>query len=866
MKTKTAFNSRTKNILVIILSALMLLSAGLGFGGLLGKSDIASAATYDFRMSNESLEKFYVSHWANGQGSRVSGETNGKWYVGYGDINESGTKSFTQLPNFNSGNRGYDGNASHSYYWSITLSTRLYSNANTQTMIKFVAEDDATVVFSGLISKASSNKESLAGTQNGVDSIWLAGVNWSNEEYNWVNKQEYEIGMYKYTASNGSVTKIKSTYYNSEFVWLIPQNSITVAAGDEIYFTYKCLNKGDASNEYGTQALALFSSQATEYFEPTTPVDPEEPETPTDTRPENIPDVNVTSGFQKVAHYKFDDASDLGKNSASTGSDYDLTNSGLTIDGTLGGVKLSGTNFMYAPGITKSEADFSDAIKGNFSISFKAYAKLGPSDGRHYILSTGLDDSEKEIFAVSWEGTDLVVIAGGEEYRIDKAKADLDGNGEKDLYMLDETASWYRYTIIYNESDEENIKLTIRVDRMTNGMYGNYTVNTQKTLLSKVSFGGSEYYGFAIGAQSKLGSYEEGYATGSASFSPNIADLRIYAGIVDDAEILQIWKDDEGSNWYDRSGTYEMTIQNNQNAGTITGVANGAQYGLGHKVTVNIQAYNQKGYNVSKILWNDEEIAFTDNGGGSVSFERTIGKEGHDKTFGAITLKVNYTRTQHNIEVWENGVKNETLSGLYYEDTDASAYVFTVTAASGSKIDTVKLNGEDITRKLDDNNVYRCAVTEDLKFEITYAKPQYNLKFQIATTETATAKPSYKANTEVYPNKRYDANETVTVKLTAPDGCEIKAITWGNQEIDLTKNSDGVKLTKDGEYVTKIEIVKVLDTNVTVKVHYNKVGEVSEDLEIAGCESGIRSIEFGAGLVVLAGALLVIKKSKKSAK
>lgn len=60
----------------------------------------SATTTYPFRYDSNStylLDTYYMNHWRTGQGSRVYGETSGKWYFGYGDVSDS-AYSFTQLP------------------------------------------------------------------------------------------------------------------------------------------------------------------------------------------------------------------------------------------------------------------------------------------------------------------------------------------------------------------------------------------------------------------------------------------------------------------------------------------------------------------------------------------------------------------------------------------------------------------------------------------------------------------------------------------------------------------------------------------------------------------------------------------------
>ncbi|MBQ9104397.1 MAG: hypothetical protein IJY57_04890 [Clostridia bacterium] len=826
-----------------------------------GGSTTTTGGDYVFfnQAGTDGLNDKYISHWKAGQSQHISGETNGTWQFGSGDVSTSKALSFTAASVGTAdadGNRVYTSGSNHNLYYQSCAYNALYSTASTQTMYVLTAEQKATFVFSGLISKATSNKEQLAGTQNNYNPVWIAGVNHTDAAYNWANGHSYTVGMYK-VASTGTVTKIHENTFTSEYAWLVPQTEHVLNAGDKMVFTIKCNAAADVN---ATGTLVLLSSKAVEYVENPDVVVPDEPE---DTRPETLDDIITTSGFTKIAHYKFANNGTVATDSL---GNYNLTNSGIAVDSTLGGAKLSGTSFMYAPAIAQDGSDFSDAVKGSFSVSFKARAILSNDEtGHHMLFGTGLNADGDECFGVSWQGNDLVVIASGQEYRIDNAKIENDMGETETLKMLDETASWYRYTIIYNENNNGAITLTIRVDRFTDaGMYGTMTVITQKTLKNKISFGGSLEYGFAIGASTTLGAYQENFASGydfeGNAFSPNIADLRIYSGVIDDAEILQIWKDDEGANWFDRSATYSMTIENDANGGIITGVKNNVNYGVNTSLNISVQA--NTGYTIASITWNGTMVPVTNTS--TMTFTKQVKQD--------TTLRVTYNRIKHQVTVKENGVVNNELSGEYGY---MSKFSIAVDAVQGSKITGCYVNGEEITLEDSRSFAYEFYIQEDTVVELTFEKIKYNLNFKIAKTTIEDADENgeigkisnsqYKNDRDNFPQVKCELGEEMTIELVAPEGNEIRAITWGKEVIDLTEDSDGVEITKTGEFVTAVKLTKVIEGNTDLKIHFNQVaGGGAEEVEMAGCESGILTMELGLAMCFMAGALLVIKKAKKN--
>ncbi len=838
MKTNKTFISTTKKIILSALVVCALVFSSLGLSSLFG-TNTAKAATYELNKVNESLETKYLAHWSNGQGQRVSGETSGRWYFGYGDVNNGvGGYSFTQA-SFDSTqeSKPYTTGFSHQMHWRFNVSTRAYSSASTQTMFVWEAEHKGTVSFSGLFSKATSDKQVLGGTQNNVDTLHIAGINWVETAFNWVDGQDYTCGMFKVDGSTGEVTTVTYQNYTSEYVWLVPQASLSCNAGDKFVFGLKCNNAN--GDEWLTNTLGFFSSSFIEDTsggesggEVTPPVvDPIDP-----SLPDTIPDITApSSGFEKIAHYEFKDSTDLGKDS--TGN-YNLTNRDLE-KGT-DGVALNGTasaeKFMYAPKVAQNGADFSDAVKGSFSLSFKIYAKKGAeNDGEHVILTTG---DGVEGFEILWKTQDLVVKANGQEYRIDNAIVEDEFGQPENVYMLDEKASWYRYTIIYDETDPENIFIQIRVDRFNDEgtMYGDMTVITKKKLKEKVSFGGSVDYTFAIGANTTFGTYNtnftQGYDLNNQTFAPILSDLRIYSGAISKDEIISVWQDDEGENYRDRDAAYQLTIENG-NGGTISGAKN-VTYGDG--TILNITVTPSAGWKIKSVKWNtgsqDVEVdssQYTGDLESGITFTKEIRSN--------CILKVEYEELMCNVTVKANGKIDTILSKLY---PALSTLNIQITPDAGNEIDSVKWNGVEISDTYNAFNkngfMFEQAVTEDSVLEITYVKKSYSVLFKIdGTTDRSLTK---KAN----------MNDNITISVEAPSGKRIKSIKFGRENIEISD-----------ENATSIEFTRKVTGATTVAIEF----EIAEEKPL-GCAGTVMPVYAISALIIVAGAILLVKKAKKS--
>ncbi len=241
------------------------------------------------------------------------------------------------------------------------------------------------------------------------------------------------------------------------------------------------------------------------------------------------------TGFNALAHYEFQDETNLGKD---TLGNYDLVAKNLSVDPVNGGIALKNNGFLYAPAIgevTGDEyTDFSDLMKGSYSVSVRAYLRAN-NGGGNYLITTGSYGSD---YTMNWVygGIGMDFGSGQKE---EFGTNDQNGDGKQ---MLDGNFSWYRINCVY---DEQALTFTVTATKEGDE---DWAFRKTHTLTGPIAFGGHKTYGFTIGAQSHLGGWDDGHASAELEdgtiIYPNLSDVRIYSGAIDDAEIAKIAKYD----------------------------------------------------------------------------------------------------------------------------------------------------------------------------------------------------------------------------------------------------------------------------------------------------------------------------------
>lgn len=244
--------------------------------------------------------------------------------------------------------------------------------------------------------------------------------------------------------------------------------------------------------------------------------------------------VAPATGFNPIVHYEFQDETDLGKD---TLGNYNLVAKDVTLDPINGGVALKNSGLLYAPAldeVTNDEyTDFSDLVKGSFSISLRAYLRNN-NGGGNYLVSTGSYGSH---FTMNWAYGGFGMNFGNSQNK------DFMNDGSKD--MLSGEFAWYRVNVIYDES-----AMTVKLVATKEGVE-DYSFTMSETLSQTITFGGNSQYSFTIGAQSHLGGWDDQHASAELSDGtnvwPNISDFRLYSGVIDDAEITKIKEYDKAN-------------------------------------------------------------------------------------------------------------------------------------------------------------------------------------------------------------------------------------------------------------------------------------------------------------------------------
>ena len=285
--------------------------------------------------------------------------------------------------------------------------------------------------------------------------------------------------------------------------------------------------------------------------------------------PEEEPDIPpVEEGFVAVAHYEFKDESNLGKDTV--GNNHLVATDGVIFDKEKGGVTLK-NGVLYAP-VDAEGKDFSDYMTGSYSVSMRAYLRQ-TSGGANYLVATGRYGSS---FQVDWASCGFSV-------NLDSSTLGSFGTSTTAIggaALFDVEFAWYRVYMIYNQTENT---FRVIVSKENNPLY---SYDHTMAVANQVSFGGHSQYTFTVGGQSKAGQSVEQHASssyGSLKLFPNISDIRIYKGVIDETEIQKIAQADKENIALKLNGVFgdNMILQRNKPV-KIWGYG-GA---LGSKVTV----------------------------------------------------------------------------------------------------------------------------------------------------------------------------------------------------------------------------------------------------------------------------------------
>ncbi len=225
------------------------------------------------------------------------------------------------------------------------------------------------------------------------------------------------------------------------------------------------------------------------------------------------------TAFTKVSHYKFDDASNLGKDSL---GNYNLTNKGgVVYDEENGGVTV-GTDsncVLYSPK-DGSGKDLSDYISGSYSLSIRARL-TDVSSGTKLLVSTGYAQNST-VFSIQRAFTSLYFNTGLNTIQVPVG--------------LTSTPTWCRITVIYS-ADTATSTYTYRIVISSEA---GYSYDQTHTLSGATKFGNYYQAEFCIGGAMRSLNNDANFLATTAT----VSDVRVYSGVLGDKEISAIAKED----------------------------------------------------------------------------------------------------------------------------------------------------------------------------------------------------------------------------------------------------------------------------------------------------------------------------------
>lgn len=214
----------------------------------------------------------------------------------------------------------------------------------------------------------------------------------------------------------------------------------------------------------------------------------------------------VTASENLIAHYRFDDATDFGKDSSGKGNDLAVNNASQLSQGKYGinlaGTETDGANMgmLYAPYADGTTTDFSDNILGDYTISFWAVMT-----GTGYVVQSG-----------QWEGAFSVAHNGADVFAAASA-------GETKVNFSATPNVWHYVTITASTTDKKAYYYLDGALQSTEDMAG-----TQFTMAATGMV-------FTIGGQCNPN--DKWFANGMKG---SFADFRIYNKALDAAMVVEV--------------------------------------------------------------------------------------------------------------------------------------------------------------------------------------------------------------------------------------------------------------------------------------------------------------------------------------
>ena len=278
------------------------------------------------------------------------------------------------------------------------------------------------------------------------------------------------------------------------------------------------------------------------------------------------------------------------------------------------------------------------------------------------------------------------------------------------------------------------------------------------------------------------------------------SDLKLYAKFVDNSLPVR----------------YRVVLDEafNVNAGTVTGFTNGLAYDANTSLNITITA--KEGYEISTILWNDENVAVTNIS--TMTFSKSVTK--NSVLMATFAVK----NAGYKVYLDENfndnaGTVTGFVSGAGYEAN--TVLPITVTAKTGYKISTILWNGESVGVTNTSTMSFNKTVTKQSTLVVTFLRtnvaegPMLSLVVGEGGTVTGVV------NGNVYTN-----GQTINATITPYAGYKIQSITWAGVAQAIT-NENGMIFSKTITTDALMQVVFVEKTaNVTLTFDSTK-GSIS---------------------------------------
>lgn len=674
-------------------------------------------------------------------------------------------------------------------------------------MFVFEAEDDGFVSFTGLISKATSNIEELAETQNGYNDVWIPGVNWADAQFNWNDGDSYTISMWLVNASNSAELIMEKTF-TSEFAYLFPHDQIRVAQGEKVVFGYKCNALGSGHDEWETSAICLLSSQVSDQVVASATASVT-----------NNSSRGTVTGITNGTVYNEGDVLDItitpktGYKIASVtwnGVEQTVNANGMTLSKT---VDITGANLVVTYVATYSVTITNNNAQGTVNANFTSGSTYEQGKSMNAVISA---KTGYKISSVKWNGVEKLtgkvtsytlsetltqnsslvvtyVATVTSNVSFDSAKGSVSGitTGQtlyvgENVYISVTALDGYKIKSIYWNGSYISIT-------NTSSMYLYKTITTAGANLSVVYEEDINYYNLTLIGDTSKGTFlnfvdgaivEEGDSlpiTITANTNYVIASVK-WNGVpqtITDNKTISFTKTITQDVVLEVEFKNEYYVPNISvtEGGEIIGLSQ-PKYQLGTSLTITLVANNN--YQISSVIYNGQAIEITD--AEYMSFNTNVGYDG-------INIEVVFTIEKYTAVVnydSDFGVVSGIMNGVKY--AYGTKLVINIVPEFGYEISSVIFNGiiEEVTKSAMTLNK---VVGEDgLSLSVEFAK-----KSPIASVEYDAEAVSVSG---IVDGDAYLFGSQVTIVIEANAGYEITDIQWNGEYEDVDLSEGIVTLTK----------------------------------------------------------------------